>query len=150
MEVRELCQTVVATIDLEESVQEATWRMREEHVGDLVVVSEKDGGRIPEGMLTDRDIVIDLLAEGARDLEAERVGEVMSEELYTVGHDASVEDALALMQTHGVRRLPVVDAGGELFGIVSLDDMLSYLTNQMAALASVVGAEIRHEVERDR
>jgi CBS domain-containing protein len=151
MDLRDLCQTAVATASPDDNVLEATWAMRENHVGDLVVVEEREDGRqLPLGIVTDRDIVIDLIAEGATDLKAERVGEVMSERLITANvHDTS-EDVLEKMQAHGVRRIPIVRDDGSLFGIVTLDDMLSYLTNQMAALASVVGSEIGHEVAKDR
>ncbi|MFB6350299.1 MAG: CBS domain-containing protein, partial [Bradymonadaceae bacterium] len=62
----------------------------------------------------------------------------------------SPEDVIQTMQVNGIRRVPVVKDDDSLFGIVTLDDMLSYLTNQMAALASVVGSEISHEVDKDR
>ena len=151
MELRDFCQTTVAHVTPEKSVLEATWAMRENHVGDLVVVEQADDGRrIPIGMLTDRDIVINLIAEGARDLKAERVGEVMSEEIIVAKHDDTAEDALATMEANGIRRLPVVADDGDLFGIVTLDDMLSYIANRMAALSNVVGTEIRHEMEKDR
>lgn len=150
MDLREICQTTVATITPDESVQEATWAMRENHVGDLVVVERRDGRDIPRGILTDRDIVIDLIAEGGTKLENERVGDAMSENLVMAHVDDTPENVIRLMQSNGIRRVPVVTNDDDLFGIVTLDDMLSYLTNQMAALASVVGAEIRHEIDKDR
>ncbi|MFB6350300.1 MAG: CBS domain-containing protein, partial [Bradymonadaceae bacterium] len=76
MDLRDLCQTAVATASPDDHVLEATWAMCEKHVGNLVVVEHDDKGRqIPCGILTDRDIVIDLIAEGATDLRRERVGD---------------------------------------------------------------------------
>lgn len=154
MDLRDVCQTDVATTALDDTIREATWIMRERHVGDLVVVEESstgDPGRHkPLGILTDRDIVIEVVAEGSKDLDSTLVGDVATEDLVCADHDASTDDALELMQRHGIRRLPLIDDQGNLFGIVTLDDMLSYITHQMAALSSVVGAEISHEIERDR
>lgn len=151
MELRDLCQTAVATVSPDDNVLEATWAMRENHVGDLVVVEKRDdGGEIPRGILTDRDIVIDLVAEGATNLEGERVGDAMSETLIMANIDDSPDEVIQTMQANGIRRVPVVKDDDSLFGIVTLDDMLSYLTHQMAALASVVGTEISREMDEDR
>lgn len=149
MRVRDICRTAVATIEPDATLQEATWAMREDHVGDLIVVESGDDGDVPCGILTDRDIVIDVLAEGATDLESVRVEDEMTEDLITVHLDDAPGDAIDVMQAHGVRRLPVLDDGGALYGIVTLDDMLTYLTRQMAGLSGVVSTEIRKELEQD-
>jgi CBS domain-containing protein len=105
------------------SVAEAARTMRERHVGSLVVVEESAAGPVPAGMLTDRDIVISVVARGS-DPGSVRVAEVMSGAVLTVSAADTIGDALALMRRHGVRRVPVTAADGTLCGIVSLDDLL--------------------------
>lgn len=127
------------------SVDEAARLMRERHVGCLVVVELGDGGRLPSGVLTDRDIVTAVVA---KDLDAKslRVGDVMSPGVVTVREGDSLYDALTLMRHHGVRRLPVVGAHGVLAGLVTLDDVVGALAGQLQAAAMVVGRARRHEL----
>jgi CBS domain-containing protein len=87
--------------------------MREHHVGSLVVVKEDDPGRIPIGIVTDRDIVVEVVAEGM-DHKALTVGEIMGRELVTAGEQDNVLDVLQVMRRRGIRRLPVVTALGSL------------------------------------
>ena len=119
--------------------------MRHYHVGTLVVIDETDGNRMPEGILTDRDIVIEI---DALDLapKAITVGDIMSSELVTVREDEGLLQTVKIMRCKGVRRLPVVDRDGDLAGIVSIDDLLEALTEQMTEMARILGREREHEV----
>lgn len=123
--------------------------MRHYHVGTLVVIDETDGNRMPEGILTDRDIVIEI---DALDLapKAITVGDIMSSELVTVREDEGLLQTVKILRCKGVRRLPVVDRDGDLAGIVSIDDLLEALTEQMTAMARILGREREHEVENHR
>src|SRR4030065_513698 len=85
--------------------------LRTHHVGDLVVVEEKAGQRIPVGILTDRDLVIEILAKDV-DMNAVTVGDVMSGELLTARASDGLYETLQRMRAKGVRRVPVVNAGG--------------------------------------
>ncbi len=114
--------------------------MRQYHVGDLIVVEYRENYRIPIGILTDRDIVIELIAE-AVDLEKVTVGDVMSFELLTVREQDGIWETLQYMRSKGVRRTPVVDSHGALIGIVSADDMLELLADELNALASIIRRE---------
>ena len=141
----DLCtrQVVVAPPSL--AVDEAARLMRERHVGCIVVVEPGDGGRLPAGILTDRDIVLAVVAKDA-DAKTLRVGDVMTATLASVREADSLYDVLSTMRSRGVRRVPVTGSHGALVGILSLDDVLDALAGQLQALGSVVGRERRQEL----
>lgn len=113
----ELCERAVVTVRRADSVLEAARRMRDEHVGCVVVVDDADGAQRPVGMLTDRDIVVAVVAFNL-DAEEVAVGDVMSTPLQVLPSGAGIEAALERMHAEGVRRLPLVDARGRLVGLV--------------------------------
>ncbi len=150
MKTGDVCNREVVFIQRDASVFEAASLMREHHVGDLVVVEEKENGRrTPVGILTDRDIVLEVIAEGV-DIGGVVVGDIMSFELVTVAEDDDLFDTLKRMRLKGVRRLPVVDRGGALVGIVTVDDLLDLLAEQVSDLARIIQREQTHERERRR
>ena len=126
------------------SIVDAAQLMRDHHVGDLVVVDEQAGRRVPVGIVTDRDLVIEILA---RQVEpgSVTVGDVMSGELVTARESDGLFDTLQRMRAKGVRRVPVVDAGGALVGIVAVDDFLDLLAEEISALARLVSREQARE-----
>jgi CBS domain-containing protein len=137
MSIGEICnrETVFTTKD--SSISQAAQLMREQHVGDLVVVEEKGGRRIPVGILTDRDLVIEILAKNV-DMNAVTVGDVMSSELLTARENDGLYETLQRMRAKGVRRVPVVDTGGVLAGIISADDLLDLLADELTTLARLL------------
>jgi CBS domain-containing protein len=137
MSIGEICnrETVFTTKD--SSISQAAQLMREQHVGDLVVVEEKGGRRIPVGILTDRDLVIEILAKNV-DMNAVTVGDVMSSELLTARESDGLYETLQRMRAKGVRRVPVVDTGGVLAGIISADDLLDLLADELTTLARLL------------
>jgi len=141
MDVREVCKQVVVFAYMSMALNEAARLMREHHVGSLVVVEERDTGKSPIGMLTDRDIAIAVVA---RDLDPRTlaVGEVMTTDVVSVRDDDSVLDALALMRRRGVRRVPVVTRAGLLVGIVTLDDLLRIVVAQLDDLVGAISGEL--------
>lgn len=140
----DLCtrQVVVAPPSL--SVDEAARVMRERHVGCIVVVEQGDGGRLPIGILTDRDIVLAVVAKDA-DAKTLRIGDVMTAAVASVRETDTLYDVLSLMRSRGVRRVPVTGPHGVLAGILTLDDVLNALAGQLQALGMVVGRERRQE-----
>jgi len=126
-------------------VSEAARLMRKHHVGDIVVVDEVDGRQVPCGIVTDRDIVITVVAQGV-DPEAITVGEMMSSEIVVGRETDGVADTIQVMRTKGVRRLPIVDARGTLVGIVTADDLLALLSDEMTSLTTMVVREQRREL----
>lgn len=149
MKTGDVCNREVVFIQRDASVFEAAALMREHHVGDLVVVEEQNGRRAPVGILTDRDLVLEVIAEGV-DLGGVVVGDIMSFELVTAGEDDDLFDTLKRMRLKGVRRLPVVDRGGALVGIVTVDDLLDLLAEQVSDLARIIQREQTRERERRR
>lgn len=133
MLVEEICQRDVVTIAPEATLRDAARSMRRNHVGDVVVI---DSRRQPLGIVTDRDLVVEVLA---KELEPERVavGDLTVGELHVVGLKVSALAALETMSRHGVHRLPVVDASGELAGIVSSDDILELISRFLAILSEL-------------
>ena len=146
MTVRDICTRSVVVAPQTDGIVDAAKRMRGAHVGALVVVENRSGRQMPIGIVTDRDIVISVVASDPQHLPYLLVNDVMSDELVIAAEDESVETALKRMKEHGVRRLPVVDASGALTGILTLDDVLEYLTLQQGDLVALVA----HERSRER
>jgi CBS domain-containing protein len=116
-QVKELMTERPITLDRDASLAEAARLMRDRGIGDVIVVDGEDA----EGIVTDRDIVIRGVAEGA-DPETTRLGQVVSAELVSVAPDDPVERAIQLMREKAVRRLPVLE-GGKPVGVLSLGDL---------------------------
>jgi CBS domain-containing protein len=142
----EICSREVVVTGRDTTATKAAKLMREHHVGSIVVVDERNGKRFPAGIVTDRDIVVAVLALGLNP-DAIQVGDVMNRELLVVRENAGVAETIELMRAKGVRRLPVTDAAGSLVGIVAADDVLSLLAEEMSALATMVSREHKREVE---
>jgi CBS domain-containing protein len=140
----DICTRVVVVAERSTTMLEAAQRMREQHVGCLIVVEPRESRRVVVGLLTDRDIVTGVVAKGL-DPQRLRAEDVMTGEPTTVRAAASFAEVLSAMQRKGVRRLPVVEADGSLIGLVTLDDMLEVLAEQMHGVAQVIEAGQRHE-----
>jgi CBS domain-containing protein len=144
-----VCNREVVFVERNASITETAQLMRARHVGDLVVIEEKNGRRVPVGIVTDRDLVVEVLAEGVT-LDEVVAGDVMSAELVTANEDDDLFDTVKRMRTQGIRRLPVVDRAGALVGIVTVDDLLDLLAEQVSDLARIVQREQTRERERRR
>ncbi len=143
MNIGEICSRVVLVARRETSVSEAARLMRQHHVGALVVIDEADGAR-PVGIVTDRDMVVEVLAEGVGP-QTLTVGDIMSDEIVNVGAQDGVFETIGLMQGKGVRRVVVTDEAAHLIGIVSLDDLLEVLAEELIGLAKTIAGEQRRE-----
>jgi CBS domain-containing protein len=132
----------VVTASRNTTALEASRLMRHHHVGTVVVVEEVEGMRKPVGVVTDRDLVVEVMAGGV-DANAVKLGELLLRAPVTVNRDASYADTVRLMAINGVRRVPVVDSSGGLVGIITLDDMLRQLSSPLAALADLA-SRARH------
>jgi CBS domain-containing protein len=141
----ELCNREVVIAAPETTVAAAAKLMRHHHVGSIVVVDDVDGGlRMPVGILTDRDIVLEVCATEL-DPSAITVGDIMSRELVTTGEDEGVLETMQIMRYRGVRRLPVIGAEGQLTGIISVDDLLDVLAEELGELTKVLAREQARE-----
>jgi CBS domain-containing protein len=143
MTVIDLCTRHVVVAAPDDTVIDAARRMRASHVGDLVIVDQQ---RRPVGVLTDRDIVVTVVAQGAEHLAGLRVGDVMTASVVAVQGREDVGEAIGLMRRHGIRRLPVIGLDGRLEGVLTLDDLLGHIA---AELGQIVGL-ITHEQRRER
>jgi CBS domain-containing protein len=146
MLLRDICNRTVVVVGRDETIRDAVRRMREYHVGDVVVVDEVQGRRLPVGILTDRDIIIELVARDV-DLDAVSVGDAMSWDLVTATEDSGVHEAVELMRSKGIRRLPVVDSDGVLTGIVTVDDLMELIAEQLGEIVQLVANETTRECQ---
>ena len=144
MAIGEICNREVVVVTRETTIANAARLMRQHHVGDVVVVMEEGGLRTPLGILTDRDIVVETVA-AELDPAALTVGEIMVQDLATVQESTGVFEAIRYMRDKGVRRMPVVNEGGDLIGILALDDLLDLLAEELGALARLIAREQNRE-----
>jgi CBS domain-containing protein len=150
MNIGELCNREVIVANRDDSVLAAAKLMREYHVGDVVVVEQRGQGRVPVGILTDRDIVVELIATEV-DTKTVTVSDAMSTELLTVREDDDISDMIEQMRGKAVRRVPVVDVNDALVGIVTVDDVIDVMAEQFDALVSLVQREKhREQIVRSR
>jgi len=140
-----ICNRAVAFTTREATIAAAAKLMRHGHVGSLVVVEQMNGGkRIPVGMVTDRDIIVEVIATGL-DPATITVGDIMAREIVVGRESDSVLETLEIMRFKGVRRLPTVDGDGQLVGIVTVDDLLEILAEELNELAKIVAREQSNE-----
>lgn len=146
MKIGEYCNRDVVTISPKEPLRAAAELMRKHHVGDVVVV-DRDGGYLaPLGILTDRDIVVEVLAEGVG-LDDVAVGDAMTREPVTAYESEELLTALERMRENAVRRLLVVNEKDELAGIVTVDDFIGLVAKELAEIWALVIREQEHETK---
>lgn len=147
MAIGEICSREVVIAERSASTWEIAELMRRHHVGDVVIVETTAGGRRPIGIVTDRDIVLEVVAPG---LSADTLtaGDLIDEEVCVVTESEGVFETLRYMRGRGVRRMPVVDVQGHLLGIVTVDDLMELLAEEMSEMARLIAVERRHERER--
>jgi CBS domain-containing protein len=133
MSVGRICSRNVFLAELRESAQAAAERMQLENVGTLIVL---DAARKPIGILTDRDLALRVVAAGL-DPRTIRVEQVMSAHPRSVSEGTAIEDAVETMRGLAVRRLPVVDAQQRLVGVVSIDDVLELVAEELGILGKI-------------
>ena len=129
---------------METSVAAVAKLMRQYHVGEVIVMRNDSGRRVPLGIVTDRDIVLSVVAAELAPATL-AIGDIMGQRLVTAGEDEDVFDVIQRMRNIGVRRMPIVDADGALIGIVSIDDILEVLAEEMTELARLISREQLHE-----
>lgn len=147
MPINEICNREVIIVRRDETVMQAAKLMRQHHVGTVVVIEERNEHRVPVGIITDRDLVVGIIATEI-DSNLITVGDLIADELVTVKERCGVYEAIQYMRSKGVRRLPVVDDEGGLIGLVTLDDLLALLADEIAALAVLVEHEQKNEARR--
>lgn len=144
MRIAEICTSQTIHCPRELTVQQAALLMRNNHVGDLIVVEQPNGERVPVGIITDRDIVVSVIALGL-DPASLQVGDIMSDELMTATEDEDVYETIDRMRFKGIRRVPVVNSLGGLCGIVSIDDLVEFLAEEMGELSRISSRQMANE-----
>jgi CBS domain-containing protein len=146
MTVGKICNREVVITTPEATLIAVAKLMREYHVGNVVVVTQRGDESVPVGIITDRDIVLAIVASEVN-LDAVVAGDIMSHELLTAREQDSIWDILQRMRSHGVRRLPVVNERGGLEGILSVNDFLELISEELLALAQVARRQQQREEE---
>lgn len=136
MRIGEICTREVVFCDPETSVVEIARLLRNHHVGDLIVAERGRSGLEPIGLVTDRDLVVKVLAEGVAP-DSLVAADLMTRRVVTAVESADVHEAIERMRGEGIRRLPVVDGSGALIGILSADDVAELLAEELTDLARI-------------
>jgi len=134
MSVGRICTRSVSIGSAGESVAQGARRMGEAEVGTLVVLDEKQR---PVGLLTDRDIVVRVVAKDL-DPGSTPIGEVMSRPVLAVHEKMPIEDGLARMAAAPTRRLVVTSDEGRLVGVLALDDVLELLAEEAQSIGRLL------------
>ncbi|MGV3580998.1 MAG: CBS domain-containing protein [Methylophilus sp.] len=149
MTVGAICSREIITVQRDATVLHAAMLMRQYHVGDVVVVKKLKDKIVPVGIVTDRDLIIEVVATEL-DCNVITVGDIMVTSLTVVKDSASVLEALHLMTNKGIRRLPVIDSSGSLIGIVTLDDLLLLFAKEIGLVSKLVTREQKNEASKRR
>jgi CBS domain-containing protein len=144
MDIGDICTRQPVTVPAGEPLSQVARLMHDRHVGTVIVVKRPLDRVVPAGIITDRDVVraqVEHHADLAM-LDAERV---MTREPLVVEERTPLQEGIRLMRTRGVRRAPVVDATGALVGIVSSDDIVAAIADELGDLARLIAAQPRRE-----
>ncbi len=150
MKVREFCSRVVVAAEPNSDLREAARMMRDNHVGALVVIERQGARARPVGIVTDRDIVVGVVAAPGVRPESLTVRDVMCAELATINENDGVFEAVDAMRDRGARRLPVVADDGTLVGMLALDDLLRVIAMELAGLNEAVRSSTAREAHERR
>jgi CBS domain-containing protein len=146
MNLSQLCQRDILTLSAEASVRKAAEMMRTHHVGALALTDPEDPTRVV-GVVTDRDLVIHLLAQD-RTPQEQNIGAFSTVHLIRVPGTATVHEAVQAMNQHGVRRVFITEPNGRLMGLLSIDDLLATLADELSALSQALRMGIDLESSR--
>jgi CBS domain-containing protein len=150
MSLEEICRRDVVTLKKTSTLKEAARLMEQNHVG-CVVITQDNGKNRVAGIITDRDLALSL--GSAPDPQKMKIGDIMKSQPITAQKDDGIFEVTELMQEHGVKRIPVTNEDGSLFGIVSADDLLGLIAEEIRNLAQLAGTQIQKEkgeLDRDK
>ena len=144
MSLSELCNKNVVTISAEDTMLYACKLLRNEHVGCLIVTDLYEGNSQPIGIITDRDVVVKVIAPEVN-ISKVLVKDVMDSKFISANINDDIHVALNLMRKHGIRRIPLINDSGCLEGIVTIDDLFSYLSDELNKLTRAIYMEQSRE-----
>jgi CBS domain-containing protein len=136
MTVYTVCQTNVVSVKPDATVPFVAGLMKDKNIGCVVVTEDHK----PVGIITDRDIAL-RAASLCGELDPGLIESIMSRDIRTIRKDAGIFDAIQQMKAAGVRRMPIVDGGGRLVGLLTVDDLIRLLAREMADIARIIGKE---------
>ncbi|HVA48866.1 MAG TPA: CBS domain-containing protein [Pirellulales bacterium] len=139
MNLGELFRSEVVTVSRDDTISTAMSRMHEKNVGAVVVVRD----RAVVGIITDRDVAMALALDSAT--PATPVSEVMTRDVITIWEDQGVFNATQYMQGHRIRRLPVINRDNELVGMVTLDDVVALLGQELRNLSTAISPALNEK-----
>lgn len=144
MKISDYCRRAVVSIASNADIAAAAQLMREQHVGFLVVYKIGDDIRRPIGVLTDRDVVLEVVAQCVepKSVTAE---DVMTRQPLIASESDELRDVLQAMRMAGIRRVPVVDIRGALVGILAMDDAIDVVTSLLCDITGAIKSEQRQE-----
>jgi CBS domain-containing protein len=142
MTVGSICTRRIITVEVSVDIAAAAEVMRENKIGYLIVTNKANGNRTPAGVITDRDIVVKILAKDVNP-HSLTAGDVMTREPLVAREDDGISETLHRMRVLGVRRVPVVNARGQIAGVLSIDDVIDHLVSQLADVAGATRNEPR-------
>lgn len=143
MSIKSICQTKVVTVGKNSTLKDVAAVMQKHHVGSVIVTEGLDGKRIPAGIITDRDIAMSVGASAKPgDI---RVDQVMQSHPVSIKIDEGIFEAVAKMREMGVKRMPVVNSDGSLYGLISADDLLSLMGDEINLLSKIAEVQIKNE-----
>jgi len=142
MNIGEVCTREVYMVNPGEPLLQAAHEMRRRNIGCVIVVEPHGKPLVPIGIVTDRDIAR-ALPEHPSNLGTLPVAYIMTRDPLALRENESIVDAMERLRQRGVRRAPVIDASGDLVGIVSTDDLLAVVAEQLGSLARLVDRQTR-------
>ena len=142
MSLQNFCQRPVVTISPEQTIAEACRLLRDKNVGCLVATEQEQ----LRGILTDRDIALKVTGE-KKDPQQTRVRDVMTARPTSIAVNKTLHDLTTLMHSRHVRRIPIVDQGDKVVGMVTLDDLLILLGEELTDLSQGVSGALFRKPE---
>jgi len=145
MAIKDIVQKDVVAIEAKRSLKNAAKLMRENHVGAVVVVDERNGGKnTPIGIITDRDIALSLTHDGKFDPDSS-VRTIMSSSVILGSPEDGIYETIEKMRSNGIRRMPVVDKNDQLVGIIAVDDLIQLLGSELNDLSQTFSLASKNE-----
>lgn len=137
MSIYTVCQTSVVSVTPDTTLKFLAALMKDKNIGCVVIAKDQK----PVGIVTDRDLALRGGNFCSEDWDVAPVSSIMTREVCTIRKDTGIFDAIQQMKSSGVRRLPVVDAGGRLVGLITLDDIIRLLARELGEIARIIGKE---------
>ncbi len=136
MTVYACCRKDVVTVSPDSLAGDVAKLMQSMNIGSVVVTRNER----PQGIVTDRDLVLRVIAE-ERNPQETRIRDIMSGDLVVLDEEMGLMEALAYVRTKGVRRMPVVDREGKLRGIITIDDIIRLLIDELSCIGTIIEEE---------